>query len=1163
MIRLAQTSRAAVYAELAVTSNFSFLRGASHPEEMLARAIELGHCGLGVADRNSVAGVVRAHVYLRDHREKAPDFHLLCGARLVFADGAPDILAYPRDRAAWGRLTRLLTRGNRRAKKGECELRFEDLLDFHDGLQCIVLPAQNGDDAYFLARLATLAPGRVWIAACVDYGVDTRKNLAARVALAQETQLPLLAVNDVVMHVAERRRLADCVICIREGVALEAAGVRLHVNAERHLKSPREMARLFEEAPQAIEEIRNFIDGVSFSLDDLRYEYPDELREGFASEQEALEHFAYAGAAQRYTDGVPQSVAQTLQHELQLVASLDYAAYFLTVHDIVRFARSRGILCQGRGSAANSVVCFCLGVTEVDPMKHDLLFERFISAERREPPDIDVDFEHERREEVMQYIYNKYGRERAGLTATVSSYRSRSSIREIAKVFGFEETQLSALSDTIAGWWSGEVDVEELRKRGFDLNDPRLLQSLDLAREIGGFPRHLSQHTGGFVITRSRLDEVVPVANAAMPDRTTIEWDKDDLDALGILKIDVLALGMLSCLRRGLDLLDRHYGERLTLATIPSEDAAVYQMIQRADTIGVFQIESRAQMSMLPRLKPATFYDLVIEVAIVRPGPIQGDMVHPYLRRRQGLEKVEFPSAELERVLGKTMGVPLFQEQAMKIAIVAAGFSPGEADQLRRAMATFKKTGGVHKFYDKMVGGMVARGYQREFAERCFRQIEGFGSYGFPESHAASFALLVYASCWMKCRYPDAFACALLNSQPMGFYAPSQIVRDAREHGVEVREVDVNFSNWDCSLEAPREAAPTHPVVLHPRHLTQGPHIRSTCAVRLGFREITGGREDDMRRVEALRGGGYDSVRDLWLRTRLSPAVLERLAAADAFGSIGLDRRDALWAVRGLNRAGDKDDLPLFASAAAADGEPDAHLPPMPPGEHVVEDYRHLSLSLKAHPVAFLRARLNAKGIVKSQMLEAISSPCQPSSFETRLAAAPQDEGQGTSENLILRSREAASRRTRFFAAPRVTVAGLVLVRQRPGTAKGVIFMTLEDETGVANIIVWPKVFERERSRVLGGRFIAVTGKLQNEAGVIHVIADRVEDLTPLLAHLSDAGEKISALANADEIKRPGNREKVTHPIAHAPPDLFTPTPPANDDARATLAVLPKGRNFR
>ena len=1155
------------YAELACATNFSFLRGASHPEELVAQAIALGLSGIGIADRNSVAGVVRAHVFLRENREQAKQFRVVSGARLVFCDGTQDMLVYPQDRAAWGRLTQLLTRGNLRAQKGKSLLHFEDLCDFLDGQQVIVMarstfdeeedtpdecrgleldaaqtlastpaapsprrrwgegegeepPAiiamhaaepqrphpsplpQAGEGVSALQQLAKLAPGRVWIAASMTYDRHVRRDLAERAMLAREHRLPLIAINDVIVHAPERRPLADVITCIRRGATIDTAGLNLHANAERHLKAPREMARLFEEAPEAMTETQRFLKGIRFSLDDLRYEYPDELREGFANEQEALESFTAEGAARRYPGGVPDKVAQAIRHELDLVKELGYAAYFLTVHDIVRFARRRRILCQGRGSAANSTICFCLGITEVDPTKHDLLFERFISAERREPPDIDVDFEHERREEVMQYIYSRYGRGRAGLTATVISYRSRSSTREVAKVFGYSQDELNGLVGTIAGWWSGEVNRDELKKIGFDPQDHRLSLALDLSRELAGFPRHLSQHTGGFVITRDRLDDVVPIAHASMEDRTTIEWDKDDLDALGILKIDILALGMLSCLRRGLDLLRARYGRDFSLKTLPFEDEATYRMIQRADTIGVFQIESRAQMSMLPRLKPEKFYDLVIEVAIVRPGPIQGDMVHPYLRRRSKLEKVEFPSAELEGVLGKTLGVPLFQEQAMKIAIVAAGFSPGEADSLRRAMATFKRTGGLHVFHDKMVEGMVSKGYDRDFASRCFKQIEGFGSYGFPESHAASFALLVYASAWMKCRYPDVFACALLNSQPMGFYAPSQIARDAGEHGVDVREVDVNYSDWDCGLEESQGEKRA----IHPRHVSQTDDILATHAIRLGFREIVGLREEDACAVMTHRGKGYDSVRDLWLRAGLSPQVIERLAAADTFRSLGLDRRDALWAARGLNRAGDKDDLPLFAGVSSREIEPDANLPPMPLGEHVVEDYRSLRLSLKAHPVAFLRPRLNTRG--------------------------------------ILRSEELGGQRRSPLRNPRVTVAGLVLVRQRPGSAKGVIFMTLEDETGVANAIVWPKVFERERAKVLSARFVAITGWLQNEAGVIHVIADRVEDLTPMLRLLSSGDAQMPALANTEEGRRP----------------------PEDRAQRAALAevaaVMPGGRNF-
>ena len=1108
------------YAEFAVTTNFSFLRGASHPEEMVARAAELGLSAIGIADRNSLAGVVRAHTYARDHRDKIGALRLAIGARLVFADGTPDILAYPQNRAAYARLSRLLTRGNLRGSKGHCILHLDDLADHAEGLQLALMPGPCSDET--ITRLKELATGRLWVAAHMTYGRAMRRDLLARFDFAARHRLPLLATNDVYMHDVARRPLADILTCTREGVTIDTAGRRLAANAERHLKHTREMARIFREAPEAIQETQRFLKGLNFSLDELAYEYPDELREGFANEQEALTHFAWEGARFRYPDGVPDKIADIIRHELKLVAEMRYAAYFLTVHDIVRFARSRGILCQGRGSAANSTVCFCLGITEVDPAKHDLLFERFISPERKEPPDIDVDFEHERREEVMQYIYARYGRLRAGLTATVISYRTRSAIRDVAKAFGFSEDAITALSGTIWGWWSGEVDEKEVRRIGFDPEEPRLRQALKLADELTSFPRHLSQHTGGFVITRERLDEVVPVAHAAMEERTTIEWDKDDLDALGILKIDVLALGMLSCLRKGFDLLRAHYGQDLTLATLPSEEPCVYEMISRADTIGVFQIESRAQMSMLPRLKPRAFYDLVIEVAIVRPGPIQGDMVHPYLRRRQGLEKVSYPSKELEEVLGKTLGVPLFQEQAMKIAIVAAGFTPAEADQLRRAMATFKKVGTIGTFHTKMVEGMAARGYERSFAEACFRQIEGFGTYGFPESHAASFALLVYASAWMKCRYPDVFACALLNSQPMGFYAAAQIIRDAREHGVELREVDINHSHWDNTLE------PSAPHDLHHRHESQRPHLRATHALRIGLRQVKGLREADMRVLMDKRARGYDSVRDLWLRTGLSPNTLEHLAEADAFRSLGLDRRDAIWAVRGLNRAGDKDDLPLFAAAQSQEMEADAHLPPMPPGEHVVEDYRHLALSLKAHPVSFLRHELDRRRILRTADLELVPTP-------------------------------QSKTRTPSWSLPRVTVAGLVLVRQRPGTAKGVLFMTIEDETGVANAIVWPKIFEAQRAIVIGARLIAITGRVQNEAGVVHLVAEECEDLTPMLALLSRQGGDISGLARADEVRRPQSREKAkATPLISAP----EPAPVFDENLTEMRRILPRGRNF-
>ena len=1007
--------------------------------------------------------------------------------------------------------------------------------------------------------------------------------------LARAARVPLIAINDVLFHHPDRRPLADVLACIREKTTIDRAGRKLAANAERYLKPPQEMMRLFRDAPEAIEETMALSDALTFSLDELRYEYPDELVAGFDNAQDALAHLTYDGANKRYPHGIPDKVRANLAHELTLIAQLQYAPYFLTVYDIVRFARSQGILCQGRGSAANSAVCFCLGVTEVDPDRADLLFERFISPERREPPDIDVDFEHERREEVIQYIYGKYGRERAGIAATVISYRGRSAIREVGKAFGLSEDTIGALSSSIWGGGGGAVSKDAVARTGLDPQSRRMRQIAALAHEINGFPRHLSQHVGGFVITRSRLDEVMPIGNAAMDDRTYVEWDKDDLDALGILKIDVLGLGMLSCLRKALDLVQRHYSSSppplagevdrrspkgegvagggssantdasteqtsapsltlprtrgreqegqgpLTLATIPAEDPAVYRMLCRADSLGVFQVESRAQMTMLPRLKPVNFYDLVIEVAIVRPGPIQGDMVHPYLRRRRGQEAVTYPSKALEAVLSKTLGVPLFQEQAMKIAIVAAGFTPSEADRLRRAMATFKRVGTIGTFQRKMIDGMLANGYEREFAERCFQQIEGFGEYGFPESHAASFALLVYASAWLKCRYPDAFAAALLNAQPMGFYAPAQIVRDAREHGVEVRPPDVNHSQWDSTLEPGPRAAER----LHDLHRAMRDDVYTTCAIRLGLREIKGLKEEDAKLIverripsscpalcrastssvlsfkkdmdgrdigeqsnavlrtampghdESETSVAYDSVRDVWLRTELSPRVLERLADADAFGSLGLTRREALWAAKALGRVGDRDDdLPLFAvdggaaPARIVSREPDVRLPPMPIGEEVINDYRFLHLSLRAHPAQFLRPDLNARGIVQNETLR------------------------------------------RVVSGTRVRISGLVTCRQRPGSANGVVFMTIEDESAVANVIVWPKVFERFRPVVLGARYVAITGRVQEESGVIHVVADRLEDLTHFLARLAEHGadidgKDIQVLARCDEVRRP------------------------------------------
>jgi error-prone DNA polymerase len=1116
---------APAYAELSCLSNFSFLAGASHPEELAGAARAAGLAGFSVTDVNTLAGVVRAH-----GAAKEAEVAFRVGARLRFRDGTPDVLVWPSDRAAYGRLCRLLTLGNRRAPKGECHLDVADLVAWGQGLMMAPLPARRPEPTLG-ATLDTLrqAFGREWVrlAATMTYQAGDRRRLAGLVARAKTAGVKLLAVNDVAFHAPTRRPLHDVMTCVREHVTLSTAGRRLLANAERHLKTPAAMAALFRDCPEAVSETLAVLEATGFSLDELRYEYPDDVLLPGLTPQEALEKLTWEGALDRYPRGVPDKVKAAIHYEFKIIAELNYAPYFLTVHDIVRFARSRGILCQGRGSAANSAVCFCLGITEVDPERADLLFERFISPERKEPPDIDVDFEHERREEVIQYVYQKYGRERAGLAATLITYRARSATREVGKAFGLSQDAVDKLSGTIWGWSSGAISDEDARRAGLDPADPTMRGLIERAREIVGFPRHLSQHVGGFVIARGRLDELVPIQNAAMEDRTVVEWDKDDLDALGILKIDLLALGMLTCLRKAYDLIDTHYGRPLTIATTPAEDPRTYAMIQRADTIGVFQIESRAQMTMLPRLKPAAFYDLVIEVAIVRPGPIQGDMVHPYLRRRQGLEPVTYPSKELESVLGKTLGVPLFQEQAMKIAIVAAGFTPAEADKLRRAMATFRKVGTIGSFQRKMIDGMVANGYDAAFAERCFKQIEGFGEYGFPESHAASFALLVYASCWLKCHYPDAFACALLNAQPMGFYAPAQIVRDAIDHGVEVRPVDVNQSEWDSTLERDGHAADR----LAPRHRSMERDIWSSHALRLGFRQVKGLREADMRLLVARRGAGYDSVRDLWLRTGLGRSEIERLADADAFGSLGLTRRDALWAAKALGGGADgtgheRERLPLFdTDSAPLQVEPDAHLPPMPLGEEVVHDYRFLSLSLKAHPVSFVRDRLAARGVLAHEALD----------------ATPKGR--------------------------RVRVAGLVLVRQRPGSAKGVIFMTLEDETGVANVIVWPKVFEAHRAVVIGARLVAVEGWLQREAGVVHVVAERLHDLTRLLARLSRDHGGVESLAPTDEVKRPVEDGRGARRPQRALTALLKDAPETRDDYQRLAArasrVLPKGRNFR
>ena len=1029
------------YAELQVTSNFSFLRGGSHADELAISAAALGLSAIAITDRNSLAGVVRAH-----SAAKTAGIRLLVGARLDLLCGL-SLLCFPTDRAAYGRLSQLLTTGRRRAPKGECWLDMDDVLAHDEGQVFVVLPPPElserpePDEAFVqqLHRLGEGWPGRCYLAGHYLYSGDDRRRLARLSELGKAAGTPLVATNDVHYHTPGRRVLQDVLVCIREHCTLAEAGFRLDANAERHLKTADEMTRLFADHPDAVARTVELADRCRFSLDELAYEYPSDPVPRGCTAQEELARLTWAGAHERYGKVIDGKVSEQLRHELELIGELEYAPYFLTVHDIVRFARSRDILCQGRGSAANSAVCYCLGITAVDPARLDLLFERFISAERDEPPDIDVDFEHERREEVIQYVYEKYGRHRAGMTATVISYRSKSAIREVGKAMGLSLDVVGALADNVWGWGGDEVEDDKVREIGLNPDDPTVAMAIRLARELKGFPRHLSQHVGGFVITRGPLSEVVPITNAAMADRTVIEWDKNDLDALGILKIDLLSLGMLTCIRKGLDLIAAHYGKRYSLATIPAEDQGVYDMLCRADSIGVFQVESRAQMTMLPRLRPRNFYDLVIEVAIVRPGPIQGDMVHPYLRRRAGKERVEFPSDDLRQVLGKTLGIPLFQEQAMRIAIVAAGFTPSEADRLRRAMATFRHTGTIHTFRNKMIEGMAARGYERDFAERCFKQIEGFGEYGFPESHAASFALLVYISAWMKHHYPSVFACALLNSQPMGFYAPAQIVRDAREHGAEVRPVDVNHSDWDCTLE-------------------------DNKALRLGLRQIRRFRRASADVLMAARGGGYDSPEDLWRRTGLGAGALETLADGDAWRSTGLDRRGALWALKRLNQP----ELPLFAAAQIrppsvdAPREVEVALPDMPIGEQVVQDYSNLRLSLKDHPLRLLRPVLQARGIIENEALLNLS------------------------------------------AGNRVTVAGLVLVRQRPGTAQGVIFITIEDEGAVANIIVRPPVFEAYRRVVLSARLLGARGRVEREGMVIHVLAEELIDLSVELDRLRE-----------------------------------------------------------
>jgi error-prone DNA polymerase len=1110
------------FVELGVTTNFSFLRGASHPQEFIHEASALRLPAIGIADRNTLAGVVRAHSEC-GNRDLAYPPRLLIGARLVFTDDTPDILVYPRDRDAYGRLCQLLTKGKRAADKGECYLTLDDLIDYSEGQLLIVMPPYRVIAITLREILDKVKQSRaegIWLGANMLYRGDDARRLMRLQDIAAAARVPLLATNDVLYHHPARRPLQDVLSCVREKTTIDVIGRKLEANAERHLKPAYEMARLFRHAPEAVAETTRFAARITFSLHQLKYQYPDEPVPPGKTAQRHLEDLTWAGANHYFEDEVDDALRATLEKELALIAELDYAHYFLTVHDIVVFARSQGILCQGRGSAANSAVCFVLGITAVNPAETDLLFERFISKERLEPPDIDVDFEHSRREEVMQYIYRRYGRHRAAIIATVIHYRPRSAIRDVGKALGLTEDVTAALADTVWGSWGRGLNAMQVKQAGLDPANPTVSIAVNLATQLIGFPRHLSQHVGGYVLTQDRLDSTVPIGNAAMDDRTFIEWDKDDVDALKMMKVDILALGMLSCIRKCFDLIALHKGRRYQLSDIvPKDDDAVFQMLQRGESLGVFQVESRAQMNMLPRLKPRTFYDLVIEVAIVRPGPIQGDMVHPYLRRRNKKESVNYPSPspqhgdkdELRKVLQKTLGVPLFQEQAMRIAIEAAKFTPEEANGLRRAMATFRNVGTIGNFEQKMVSNMIARGYDPAFAKNCFDQIKGFGSYGFPESHAASFAKLVYVSSWLKHYHPDAFCCGLLNSQPMGFYAPAQIVRDARDNKVVVRDIDISFSHGDNTLE--ERCGDYH-------------------AVRLGFRQIDGFRVHDLdkerlknsiaghdeeklpptptctvlngvdpdaadwdRRIVASRAHGpFTSLDDFARLTKLPKRALVLLADADAFRSIGLDRRGALWAVR---RLPGNVPLPLFESADARElpNEHTQDLPQMPDAEHVVADYQTIRLSLKGHPMQFLRPMFDAEHVTSCKVVSAAT-------------------GNGR----------------------RVQCAGVVLVRQRPGSAKGVVFMTLEDETGIANVVVWPSVLEQFRKEVMGARLVLVEGTIQaSEEGVVHLVAVRLVDRTFEMNQLSEGlSPQPSLLPDASNRYEPLNDDRREHPDAPA-----------------------------
>ncbi|MCP3734030.1 error-prone DNA polymerase [Sphingomonas sp. RP10(2022)] len=1104
------------FAELVAASHYSFLEGASFGEDMVAQAIALGHAGIGIADRNTVAGVVRAHKALREIRERAIEggfgdiaFKLVVGARLVFADGTPDIVAYPATRHGWGRLTRLLTTGNLRAQKGDCILGFGDLLRHADDLLLIVLTASSERPARAfggamlpprrsdpdlpetLRRLNRAAPGRVWLGVTMPRDGRDRRRLHRHAGIAREAGVPLLATCDALFAEAGDRSLHDVLTCIREGTTIQAAGRRLAANAERHLKSGREMARLFADLPQAVAESIAILDRIDFALTDLAYEYPHEPVPAGWKAQDWLEHLTWQCAIERYDGWVPDKLLALMREEFALIEERGYAHYFLTVYDIVRFARTvePPILCQGRGSAANSAVCYILGVTSVDPMRYDLLFSRFVSAERDEPPDIDVDFEHERREEVMQYIYRRYRRHRAAIAATVIHYRPRSAVREAGKALGLSEDVTQRLTSTVWGSFSQRFEQRRFDETGFSTDNPEIARLRDVVDKLLKFPRHLSQHVGGYVLTQGRLDETVPIHHAAMEDRTFIEWDKDDIDELKIMKVDILALGMLTCIRKAFDLMRDHGLGDHDLDSIPPDEAPVYDMLCKGDSIGVFQVESRAQINMLPRLKPRKLYDLVVQVAIVRPGPIEGDMVHPYLRRRAGKEKPEFPSPapphdpnELRNLLKETYGVPLFQEQAMKLAMVAAEFTPDEANQLRRAMATFRNVGGMENFEEKLIGGMVRRGYERDFAERCYKQIEGFGSYGFPESHALSFARLVYVSSWIKCFHPAVFGCAILNSQPMGFYAPAQLVDDARKHGVVVRPIDVNHSGWDNALERTDDG---------------------DLAIRLGFRQVDGFRQDWADALVAARGDlPFADVETLAARAGLPTRGLNTLADADAFGSIAMARREALWEVR---RTPPKQ-LALFAAAEAPElgEEVDPRLTAMPRSEQVAADYQTTRLSLKDHPMRFLRPVFAAEGVLSSAQ------------------AARTKDGR------------------------RARIAGVVLVRQRPGKGNA-IFVTIEDETGITNALMWAHDFEANRRAVMAARLLVLEGVIQrSEEGVIHLMTVKAYDRTEELRRLSSDYVGETPLLRVDEVIR-------TKPIV-------------SQDVRGRhprdVRIMPKSRDF-